>query len=367
MTMTTTDAHCRVADLRARLVQLAEAGHRVPIGTDLVLHAQPDPQAVLLDGARLGAVMVQTARRYDTPLALSMMDLTLEKADLLSRLGVGDDQPHSFHFDTPPDDAMLDRAQATADAPFSPRHRAHIEALGHVAAHSELIPVGMAIGPFSLMTKLLAEPIMPVALAGMGMTADDEPDVALVERTMPLAASAVARSLRAQIDAGAQAVCLCEPAANTVFISPNQVQAGSDVFERFVMQPNLAVRDQLHQAGVGLIFHDCGELIDPFVEAFGRRIRPIMLSLGSSRDLAHDAALVDDDVTLFGNLPTKQFYSDTTMPVDLVEQLTADLVRRMRQTGHPFILGSECDVLSVTGSHETICAKVDRMMRCECR
>jgi len=364
--MTTDDVHPSVANLRARLIELAAAGHRLPIATDLVLHEQPDPRAILHDGERLGRVMAETARRYATPLALSLMDLTLEKADLLSRLGIGGDEPQSYHFDTPPDEAMLEAARNTADAPFNPRNRAHIEALAWVAEQSDRIPVGMAIGPFSLMTKLLAEPIMPVALAGMGMTAEEEPDVALAEQGLVLAELAVARSVAAQIDAGARAVCVCEPAASQIYISPNQVTGGSDVFERFVVQPNRRVRDQLHEAGVGLILHDCGDLTDAFVEAFGRRIRPVMLSLGSSRDLAHDAELVDDDVVLFGNLPTKRFYSDTTMPVDKVEALTCDLVRRMRPTGQPFILGSECDVLSVTGSHETITAKVERMVRCAC-
>ncbi len=361
---TTPDVHPNVAALRARLIELARDHHRMPIGTDLLLHEQPAPRKVMNDGPLLGQVMIDTARRFNTPLALSLMDLTLEKADLLARLGVGGDEPQSHHLDAPPDDAMIDKAKATSDVPFGPRNQAHIEALAHVVQHSDLIAVGMAIGPFSLMTKLLAEPIMPVALAGMGMSADDEPEVALAERALELAELAVARSLKAQIDAGAHAVCVCEPAANTIFLSPNQIGSGSDVFERFVMQPNLEVRDQLHEAGCGLVFHDCGELTDGFVEAFGRRIRPVMLSLGSPRDLAHDATLIDDDVVLYGNLPTKQFYSDSTMPPEKVEQLTRDLAARVAATGQPFILGSECDVLSVTGSHETIVNKVDRMLQC---
>lgn len=45
-----------------------------------------------------------------------------------------------------------------------------------------------------------------------------------------------------------------------------------------------------------------------------------------------------------------------------VEQLTADLIRRMRAPGHPFILGSECDVLSVDGCRATIIAKVQAFL-----
>jgi hypothetical protein len=36
---------------------------------------------------------------------------------------------------------------------------------------------------------------------------------------------------------------------------------------------------------------------------------------------------------------------------------------KMRDTGHPFILGSECDVLSVPGSEREILAKVEAFMK----
>ena len=61
---------------------------------------------------------------------------------------------------------------------------------------------------------------------------------------------------------------------------------------------------------------------------------------------------------IYGNLPTKQFYSDELMSVDRVRSLATDLAARMRATGHPFILGSECDVLSVPGREAAIQAKV---------
>jgi hypothetical protein len=35
----------------------------------------------------------------------------------------------------------------------------------------------------------------------------------------------------------------------------------------------------------------------------------------------------------------------------------------MRDVGHPFILGSECDVLSVPGYEQTIKAKVEEFLK----
>jgi hypothetical protein len=155
---------------------------------------------------------------------------------------------------------------------------------------------------------------------------------------------------------------ICEPAANTSFISPRQIKAGSDLFERLVMEPNLRLKAALGAAGCDLIFHDCGELMDPMVEAFAHRLHPVILSLGSSRKLWQDAHLVPSDVVLYGNLPTKSFYSDGAMPIEEVIRRTNELVANMKACGHAHILGSECDVLFVPEAHETIRNKVDAMM-----
>jgi len=83
-----------------------------------------------------------------------------------------------------------------------------------------------------------------------------------------------------------------------------------------------------------------------------------MLSLGSSRRLWEDAARVPHDVVLYGNLPSKLFYSDALMSELRVSGQAAVLRNQMRQSGHPFILGTECDTLFVPEYAATIRAKV---------
>jgi hypothetical protein len=100
------------------------------------------------------------------------------------------------------------------------------------------------------------------------------------------------------------------------------------------------------------------------VRQFGQRLRPAILSLGGSRKLWEDAAVVPKEVVLFGNLPTKSFYSDAVMSAERVRSLTTELIEKMRGAGHPFILGSECDVLHVPDAAETIRRKVDVMLNC---
>jgi hypothetical protein len=43
-----------------------------------------------------------------------------------------------------------------------------------------------------------------------------------------------------------------------------------------------------------------------------------------------------------------------------------DLADKMRTTGHPFILGSECDVLSVPNCEASVWNKVNAFMECRC-
>ena len=349
---------------RQLLLDLAAAGARFPIGTDLVLHEQPDPQAVVLDGRRLGAVTAMAAERYRTPLAIPLMDLRLEKSDLLGMLGIDAAEVDAFHFSAAPEACDVDRVAECATAAFSRRNQAHLDSIRFIRDETTLTPVGMCIGPFSLMTKLVSDPIIPIAMAGMGMSGDDDPGILMVERCLRMAELTVARSLQAQAEAGARAVILCEPAANSVFLSPKQLEAGSDIFERFVMTPNLRVKALLDSFQTGLIFHDCGELIPMFVREFATRLHPAMLSLGSSRKLWEDAALAPRDVVLYGNLPTKNFYSDEALPAAKVEAMTVELLERIHATGHPHILGSECDVLHVPDAGATIRHKVGVMLSC---
>jgi len=336
---------------------LARSGLRMPIGTHLLLHQQEDVGAVLLDGVRLGKVIEETARCFRTPLGMPLMDLALEKEELLTALHIPAEKIDSFHFDTAP--------SSQPDFSLTPRMQATCEAIRYVAAQQDLLPIGMAIGPFSFMTKLVADPIMPVFTAGTGVTADEDPEVELVEKTLKLVQGVILSYLREQIAAGAKAIVVCEPAANKVYFSPNQLAESYEIFDRYVMAPNREIKDLLESNGVDLIFHDCGELTDDMVQRFGT-LDPAILSLGSSRVLWEDARLISKNTVLYGNLPSKHFYSDATITTRKVSSIAMELVKKMNEIDHPFILGSECDVLSVPKCEATIREKVDAFMSCDC-
>ncbi len=158
-------------------LDLAAQGLRMPIGADLLLHEEPDPDEVLLHPERLGTVVEKAARRYRTPLAFPLMDLRLEKADLLSLLGVPESDADKFHFSETPSADQVSRVTSAESEPFSERIQANQGAVRYIREKTDLFPVGMLIGPFSLMTKLVVDPITAVAMAAGGVTGEEDDDV----------------------------------------------------------------------------------------------------------------------------------------------------------------------------------------------
>jgi uroporphyrinogen-III decarboxylase len=339
---------------RSYYLGLAEAGLRMPIGTHLVLHEAPDHEAIVLDGERLGDMVVRAAGRFNTPLAVPLMDLKLEKEALLAARGISAAEIDSFHFSELP--------SVAPDFNLTPRMRATCGAIRHVSNQPGLVPMGMGIGPFSLMTKLISDPISPVFLAGTGLTAAEDPEVALIERALDLGTELILQYFSAQIDAGAKAIIVCEPAANRVYFSPNQLAEGYDIFDRYVTSPMRRIKALFDARGVDLVFHDCGELTTGMVERFAS-LDAAIISFGCSRLLWEDAALIPETTVLYGNLPTKSFPA-SQLTVAEVERQARHLLDKMQATGHPFILGSECDVLSVPGSEREIMGKVEAFLKC---
>jgi uroporphyrinogen-III decarboxylase len=346
-------------------LDLAKSGAAFPIGTDLVVHEKQDPKKVMLDGVLLGKSVEEASRRYHTPLAFPLMDLKLEKALLLDILGIPLDKVDTYHFETCPTDDMIDKVKKELPYRTLPRIQATCDAVRYISEKTDLVPVGMCIGTFSLMTKLMTDPITSVYMLGMGIEPDDEESVATVKKTLELASLVIQRYIGMQLEAGAKAIIMCEPAANKVYISPTQVEEGADIFDRCIMDYAFRIKGLLDKHNADLIFHDCGELMDFMIEKFAK-LDPAMLSLGSSRKLWEDARIVPKTTVLYGNLPSKHFYSDEKITKEQVTALSRDLIGKMKEANHPFILGSECDVLSVPESIKTINDKVNAFVGCSC-
>jgi hypothetical protein len=207
-------------------LNLARRGLRMPVGTDLVMHEEGNPEEIRENGFALGRVIEKAARRWQSPLAIPLMDLRLEKVDLLLHHGVDVDEADTFQFSLPLNAAEEAHLLGDQRGPLSRGSQARNEALSYVGTVSDLVAVGMAIGPFSLATRLMSDPITAAAMAGSGVEEADSSEIKLLMQCIHIAEAAVMRSVRSQMNAGAKAVMICEPAACTAFISPRQLKAG---------------------------------------------------------------------------------------------------------------------------------------------
>src|SRR5208337_1257154 len=118
---------------REYFLDLAARGLRMPIGADLVMHEESEPEKVRNDGPALARVIERAARRWATPLAVPLMDLRLEKIDLLALAGVSEADAEAHHFTAPIEEATLQRMCGDQEAPQCAGSRARDEALTIVA------------------------------------------------------------------------------------------------------------------------------------------------------------------------------------------------------------------------------------------
>jgi hypothetical protein len=130
-----------------------------------------------------------------------------------------------------------------------------------------------------------------------------------------------------------------------------------------VIEPNLRLRKIIADAGADFLFHDCGELAPEMIKAFGA-LEPAMISFGSPVNLWEVESLVPKNVVIYGNMPTKKFYSDADVPLDRVKEMADEIEAKLKATGHPYIIGTECDVLSMPGYERSIMEKVERFCGC---
>jgi len=344
-------------------LKLAQQRLAMPIGADLVLSEKEDPEAIRRDGPRLGAVITEAARRFKSPLAFPLMDLQIEKDFLLALLDIPEAERERYHIDVEEDHAaLLERVRGClADQPPTGRMLGALGAIQTVAAEPNLVPIGMSIGPFSFLTKLIDDPITQVYMAEVGD--EDDEEVIGIHEILQLATDVVAHWIGLQIEAGAKAICVCEPAANIIYLSPKQLEADPEIFDRMVIQYNQQLVDLMQASGVDLIFHDCGELVPVMIGKF-KILNPAILSLGSPVPLWEAVPHTRPDTVLFGNLPSKKFYSDKEYPEAKLEADAVLLRQKMDATGHPYILGSECDVLTVRGCECAIHRKTELLLRC---
>ena len=73
-------------------------------------------------------------------------------------------------------------------------------------------------------------------------------------------------------------------------------------------------------------------------------LKPLIISLGSSRKLWEDEPYIDSETIIYESAFEK-FFSDVEISEEAVYELALELLTKMKGTCRPYILGTECDVL----------------------
>jgi uroporphyrinogen-III decarboxylase len=208
------------------------------------LHLDENPDAIRLAGDQLGQLIAANARRHHSPLAVPFLDLTIEKNIILEQLNLPLD--HQFH-DPLPDETVHDLCHRLQTTPTG-RWKANLDAIAYIAQHTDLTPVGLSTGSFTVMTQLVAD-----AKASVRQADKASPAIELVEQMLDLALRVNIRVIASQLSVGAKVILICEPAVAQDYLLPV-------TFERYVLAPHRHINEIVNAAGAELIVHATGEL-----------------------------------------------------------------------------------------------------------
>ena len=246
---------------RSYFLDLARSGRACPMATDLVLNEEPDPEAARRDGDAAGpgrgtarAALGLAAWPCRSWTCGSRRPTCWPAWESARKRRTGSTSPRPLdHGDA--------GGAAGGEAPAVPEARHATGPCGTSRDRPTSCPIGMTIGPFSLATKLMADPITAAALLGSGVTPEDDPQVKLLCDCLEAAEATVLESVRRQLEQGARAVLVCEPAASIglSLASPDQGRL-ADLRAAGARAQRAA---RVRSSGTprrDLIFHDCGEL-----------------------------------------------------------------------------------------------------------
>ena len=314
----------RKESARPTLAELAAASARrlaMPIAVfpGLALTGASVRQAVTDPQAQFNAA-VALHKRYQTPIVLSAMDLSVESEAFGCQILMSDDE-----VPTVTGNLVTDLAQAKAlrvPAPGEGRTHVYIETVKRLAALPDR-PLAMAgcIGPFSLAARLVG------VSEAMMLTASD-PDLmhVLVAKSVELLIPYI-KALQA---AGAGGLVMAEPAAG--LLSPRSLAGYSSAYVRQIAQA-------VARPHFDFVLHNCAAkllhlsaILESGLHAF---------HFGAPMDVVGALRQAPQDVLICGNLdPSAVFVQGTAA------QAAELAAQRLRETEFSprFILSSGCDV-----------------------
>jgi uroporphyrinogen decarboxylase len=279
---------------------------------------------IATNSSKQAEAQVALHRRYQTPVVMSAMDLSVEAEEFGSRVQFGNDEVPTvvgrLVTETDPPDSLA------VPQVGSKRTRVYLETVQHLAGLPDRpIVAGSMIGPLSLVGRLFG-----VSEALLATSTEPELIIALLERVIPYQIN-YARAFK---KSGAHAVLIAEPTAG--LLSPRSVSIFSSPYIRRIIE---AVEDDSFE----VVLHNCGARIGHLQSI--REAGAHLYHFGKPMDLPAALAAVPASTIIGGNLdPAEVFHHSTA---ENTASRTAALLEATRLYPN-FFPSSGCDIPAPT-------------------
>lgn len=264
--------------------------------------------------------MQAVSERFDTGAAFSLMDLSVEAEAFGAPICYSEDDVPTVH-------GILIHDEAEAEALKIPEVGAGrtgecVEGIRKACERIRNKPVlAGIIGPYSLAGRLLD-------MSEIMLLCFDEPE--MVEMILEKATAFLIQYAKAFKEAGANEICMAEPAAG--LLSPTLM----DEFSTLYVQK---VREAVEDENFIFMYHNCGN-ISPLLD----RIRALDMqaySIGNAVDVEKVLKVIPEDRVVIGNIdPAGTIRSGTP---EKIRKETLELLNRCGKYPN-FVISSGCDI-----------------------
>lgn len=276
---------------------------------------------LISDSDRQAEGMKLVADRCDAGASVAMMDLSVEAEAFGAAVRVSDDEVPTVigKLLQEPEDADTLQVPAVGAG----RTGLYVAAIAKACRYITDRPVfAGTIGPFSLAGRLMG-------MSEIMMNCFDEPE--MVHTTMTKATDFLIAYIRAFRDAGANGVCIAEPAAG--LLSP-------DLAEEFVMPYTKRLIDAVQEDTFAVMLHNCGNSVARYLDLWQEN-GAMAYHFGNAVNMEDVLKGMPSDVLVMGNVdPAGEFRHGTP---DSVRESTRRVLEACSRYPN-FVISSGCDI-----------------------
>ena len=276
---------------------------------------------LICDSDRQAEGMKLVADRCAAGASVAMMDLSVEAEAFGATVRVSDDEVPTVigKLLQEPEDADTLQVPAVGAG----RTGLYVAAIAKACQRITDRPVfAGTIGPFSLAGRLMG-------MSEIMMNCFDEPE--MVHTTMTKATDFLIAYIRAFRDAGANGVCIAEPAAG--LLSP-------DLAEEFVMPYTRRLIDAVQEDTFAVMLHNCGNSVVRYLDLWQEN-HAMAYHFGNAVNMEDVLKGMPSDVLVMGNVdPAGEFRHGTP---DSIRESTRKILEACSRYPN-FVISSGCDI-----------------------